>query len=101
MAARKAESNGVINLSIFVLFGVDLNQLGKLLRDDKELVANELFEEEDIIVLVEVEKAIHVSTDRPAQLPEVSFTEGTQQIIVGIDVRQFADVDEILAFDEH
>ena len=53
------------------LIPVQLNQITELLIDDLELLANELFKQENIPVLIDVIQSVNVRTNGSSELPSV------------------------------
>lgn len=62
---------------------------------------DELLEEENIAVFVDVEKPVDVSPNGSPDLPSVGVLKALQAVGVGVDVFEFADVDEVFALDQH
>jgi hypothetical protein len=77
---------------------VEGDQVVQLVVDDLELFPDELFEQEDVPVLVYVVESVQVGADGAADLPAVAVLEAFEAVAVGVDVFEFADVDEVLAF---
>lgn len=78
--------NAVFDLQVLGqhLAPVQLDEVQQLSVDDGELLSDELFEEEDVSVLVDVVEPVDVGTQSAADLPAVGLTEPLEAVGVGM-----------------
>lgn len=62
------------------------HQVSQLLVDDRELFSDEFFEHEDVLVFVDVVKAVDVWTEGPAELPAACAWQALQAVVVLVQV---------------
>ena len=94
----EAEPDTVFNFEFFGqhFASVKFDEVVEFAVDDGELVGDELFEHEDVFVFVDVVESVDVGTQSPSDLPSVGLLHSQQTFVVGVQVLQFADVDEVL-----
>ncbi len=85
------------NIIVDILVAVEQDQILQLVVYDLELLADELFEEEDVSVFVDVEETVDVGSEGSSDLPTVGVLQTVQTVTVGVDILQFPHVDEVLA----
>lgn len=85
---RKDKPNAVFDLQVLGqhLAPVQLDEVQQFSVDDGELLADELFEEEDVPVLVDVVEPVDVGTQSSADLPAVGLAESLEAVGVGMQV---------------
>ena len=93
------EANAVGNDHLVVdqLVSVQIDEVVQLVVDYLELLPDELFEQEDISVLVHVVKSVDVCSQCSPDLPSVCAFEAVKAVRVRMDIFQLADVDEVFA----
>jgi hypothetical protein len=101
LAPGVREPDRVVDVQVLVQPVVQLDQLRQLLRDDEKLVADELLEQEYVVVLVDVVQPVDVRPDRTPQLPVGRLPQRLQQVLVCVYVRQLPDVDHVLVLHQH
>lgn len=79
---------------------MQLDEVQQLSVDDGELLADELFEEEDVSILVDVVEPVDIGTQGSADLPAVGLAESFEAVGVGMQVLELTDVDEVLGLDQ-
>jgi hypothetical protein len=85
------------NIIVDILVAVEQDQILQLVVYDLELLADELFEEEDVSVLVDVEEPVDVGSEGSSDLPTVGVLQTVQTVTVGVDILQFPHIDEVFA----